>query len=111
MTSRQRVLAALNHRQPDRVPIDLGGNQTGIHKNAYQALVRHLRLDEEIEIMDAVQQLARPSEAVLQRLRIRGKVLVQQPGGMTLPTTGKAGFPGQVIPFKCKAADLHGTIA
>jgi uroporphyrinogen decarboxylase len=70
MTSRERVLAALNHRQPDRVPLDLGGNQTGIHKFAYQALVRHLGRDEEIEIMDAVQQLARPSEAVLERLRI-----------------------------------------
>ena len=70
MTSRERLLAALNHRQPDRVPIDLGGNQTGIHKFAYEALVRYLGLDEQIEIMDAVQQLARPSEAVLQRLRV-----------------------------------------
>ena len=70
MTSRERVLAALNHQQPDRVPIDLGGNQTGIHKFAYRALVEHLGLDEEIQIMDAVQQLARPSEEVLQRLRV-----------------------------------------
>ena len=70
MTSRQRLLAALAHQTPDRVPIDLGGNQTGIHKVAYQALVEHLGLDEEIEIVDAVQQLARPSEAVLQRLRV-----------------------------------------
>jgi len=31
MTSRERLLAALDHRRPDRVPIDLGGNQTGIH--------------------------------------------------------------------------------
>ncbi len=70
MTSRERVLAALSHKQPDRVPIDLGGNQTGIHKFAYQALIEHLGLDETIEIMDAVQQLARPSEAVLERLRV-----------------------------------------
>ncbi|HYW79494.1 MAG TPA: hypothetical protein VE890_07945, partial [Thermoguttaceae bacterium] len=70
MTSRQRLLAALDHRPPDRVPIDLGGNQTGIHKVAYEALIRHLGLDEQIEIMDAVQQLARPSEAVLERLRV-----------------------------------------
>lgn len=70
MNSRQRVLAALNHRQPDRVPIDLGGNQTGIHKFAYQSLIEHLGLKEEIEIMDAVQQLARPSEAVLERLHV-----------------------------------------
>mgnify|MGYP000676993235 CR=1 FL=1 len=59
MTSRDRVLAALDHREPDRVPIDLGGNQTGIHKAAYEGLIEHLGLVEEIEIMDAVQQLAR----------------------------------------------------
>lgn len=70
MTSRERVLAAISHRLPDRVPIDLGGNQTGIHRVAYQALIEHLGFDEEIEIMDAVQQLARPSEAVLKRLRV-----------------------------------------
>jgi uroporphyrinogen decarboxylase len=70
MNSRQRVLAALDHREPDRVPIDLGGNQTGIHKFAYQALIEHLGLKENIEIMDAVQQLAHPSEAVLERLHV-----------------------------------------
>ena len=75
MTSCQRVLAALNHRAPDRVPIDLGGNQTGIHKFAYQALIDHLGLDEQIEIMDAVQQLARPSEAVLERLRVDARYI------------------------------------
>ena len=70
MTSRERLLKALNHEQPDRIPIDLGGNQTGIHKFAYQALIDHLGLDEELEIMDAGQQLAKPSEAVLERLRV-----------------------------------------
>lgn len=70
MTSRERLSAALDHRNPDHVPIDLGGNQTGIHKAAYEALIEHLGLVEEIEIMDAVQQLARPSEAVLERLRV-----------------------------------------
>ena len=70
MTPRERVLAALHHQQPDRVPIDLGGNQTGIHKFAYRALIQHLQLNEDLTIMDAVQQLAQPSEAVLQRLHV-----------------------------------------
>ncbi len=70
MTSRERVLKALNHEEPDRVPIDLGGNQTGIHKFAYQALIEHLGIDDEIRIMDPVQQLAQPCEAVLERLRV-----------------------------------------
>ena len=70
MTPRERLLTALDHREPDRVPIDLGGNQTGIHKFAYQKLIDLLGLKEDIVIMDAVQQLAMPSEAVLERLGV-----------------------------------------
>ncbi len=70
MTPRERVNKALNHQIPDRVPIDLGGNQTGIHKKAYQALIRHLGIADEIQIMDAVQQLAKPCEEVLQRFHV-----------------------------------------
>ena len=70
LTPRDRVLTALEHREPDRVPMDLGGNQTGIHRLAYESLLQRLGWQEEIEIMDAVQQLARPSEAVLQRLKV-----------------------------------------
>ncbi len=38
MNSRERVLLALNHKEPDRVPFDLGGTMvTGIHHKAYVA--------------------------------------------------------------------------
>jgi len=70
MTSRERVLRALEHRAPDRVPIDLGGNQTGIHKFAYQELIQYLGIQDEVTIMDAVQQLARPCEEVLERFHV-----------------------------------------
>jgi uroporphyrinogen decarboxylase len=79
MISRERVLRALEHRVPDRVPVDLGGNQTGIHKNAYRALIGRLGFDEEIEIMDAVQQLARPSERVLERFRVDTRYVAAGP--------------------------------
>lgn len=65
MTSRERVLTALNHHQPDRVPIDLGGFQTGIHKKAYEELLEYLGLEEDIHMLDPVQQLAKPSEDIL----------------------------------------------
>ena len=39
MTSAERIRAALNHQEPDRVPFDLGATfNTGIHITAYQAL-------------------------------------------------------------------------
>ncbi|MHC4691128.1 MAG: uroporphyrinogen decarboxylase family protein [Planctomycetota bacterium] len=70
MTSRERVIKALNHQIPDRVPIDLGGFQTGIHQKAYAELLSHLSLTEDITILDPVQQLAKPSEEVLERLHV-----------------------------------------
>jgi uroporphyrinogen decarboxylase len=68
MSPRERVRAALRHEEPDRIPIDLGGFQTGIHKKAYEALIAHLGPSESIRDLDPIQQLAVPSEAVLQRL-------------------------------------------
>ena len=88
MEPRERLLTALAHRSPDRVPIDLGGNQTGIHKFAYQKLLGHLGLTEEIVIMDLVQQLAKPSEAVLERFRVDTRYVWAR---------GAAGFPGGVV--------------
>ncbi len=70
MTPRDRVRKTINHQVPDRVPIDLGGFQTGIHKLAYAALLEHLGLKDSIVTLDPVQQLAKPCEAVLQRLHV-----------------------------------------
>jgi uroporphyrinogen decarboxylase len=70
MTPRERVIRAVNHQVPDRVPIDLGGNQTGIHRKAYERLIAHLGIEDRVTIMDAVQQLAKPCEAVLERLHV-----------------------------------------
>ena len=90
MTSRQRVLRALNHQVPDRVPIDLGGFQTGIHRKAYEALLHHLGLTEDIVILDPVQQLAKPSEQVLQRFRVDTRYLCAKgPGRLRRPHRAK----------------------
>lgn len=67
MQPRERVLAALDHQEPDRVPIDLGScGPTAIHVRAYQRLLTVLGIEEEIEIWDTVGQLAKPSETVLE---------------------------------------------
>jgi uroporphyrinogen decarboxylase len=70
MTSRQRVIKALNHQIPDRIPIDLGGFQTGIHKKAYIELLDYLGINDELAIMDPVQQLAKPCEELLERFHV-----------------------------------------
>ena len=46
MNSRQRIEAALNHQQPDRVPLDLGGSPvTGMHVSSVYKLRQALQLD------------------------------------------------------------------
>ena len=70
LTSRERVLKAFNHEEPDRIPIDLGGFQTGIHRIAYEKLISHLGIEDEVTIMDPVQQLAKPCEELLERFHV-----------------------------------------
>jgi len=60
MEPRARVRAALEHREPDRVPRDMGAvRMTGIHVRAYAELRRALGLPErEVRVGDLSQQLA-----------------------------------------------------
>lgn len=46
MTSKERIRASIEHRQPDRLPIDFGSSFiTGIHCSVVEALRRHYGLD------------------------------------------------------------------
>jgi len=58
--SRARVRAALEGREPDRIPFDLGGSRmTGIHVRAYVGLRATLGLPPaEVRVADLTQQLA-----------------------------------------------------
>jgi uroporphyrinogen decarboxylase len=72
MTSRERVVAALNHREPGRVPIDLSGHRSsGIAAMAYGRLRDFLGLPRRpIRVYDPVQQLAIVDEDLLDRFRV-----------------------------------------
>jgi hypothetical protein len=68
MTSRERVWAAVNHRQPDRVPIDLGGMKaSGINALAYHALKQSLGIDTPTRILDPRFMIAVVEEQLLER--------------------------------------------
>lgn len=70
MTSRERILTALNHREPDRVPIDLGSyRSSGIAAIAYPKLRAALGLEPKpVYVYDPVQQLAIVHDDVLDRV-------------------------------------------
>lgn len=72
LTSRQRILDALNRVRSDRVPVDFGAHRSsGIMAIAYRKLRQHLGLPDRLpRVYDMIQQLAIIDEDVLQRFGI-----------------------------------------
>ena len=72
LTSRQRVLTALSHKEPDRVPIDFGGMaSTGIMAIAYARLKEYLGITAgEVRVFDMGQQLAEVEPEILTRFGV-----------------------------------------
>lgn len=70
ISHRDRVLMALEHRETDRVPVDLGGTQTGMLVEPYDALKTRLGLDTPTQVGNIVLGLAKIEEAVLKRFDI-----------------------------------------
>jgi uroporphyrinogen decarboxylase len=67
MNSRERVVTALNHQQPDRPPVDLSGHRSsGISAIAYIQLRKHLGLPAKPpRVYDLLQQLAIVDDDIL----------------------------------------------
>jgi len=78
LTPRERLLTALRHREPDRVPFDLGSTQvTGISSVAYRNLREYLGLPAcDVEPFDVIQQIAIPDDDLLERLRVDTRAVV-----------------------------------
>jgi len=72
MTSRERVLAALQHKEADKIPVDCGAERsTTIQAIAYNNLKKHLGINEgETKINDTVQQCIIPEQWFLDMFQI-----------------------------------------
>ena len=72
MKRRDRVMAALDHRETDRVPVDLGGHRSsGISAIAYPRLRAYLGLaPKPVRVYDIQQQLAVLDDDVLDRFGV-----------------------------------------
>lgn len=80
MTSRERILAAINFKEPDKVPVDWGMvTVSGIHHVAYRNLLKYLGKEEEIIISDPVQGLALPSDDILDMLGADSRTIWANP--------------------------------
>lgn len=72
MNSRERLECALNHKEPDCVPLDLGASPiTGINITAYNNLLKYLGEEEkDPALFDVIQQLVNPSRKFLERFKV-----------------------------------------
>ena len=77
MNSRERVEKTLNHQEPDKVPIDLGGLVTTIEAEAYEDLKRYLHLKTETMVM--IRAHVAPDEEVLKKFEIDTRYLWPYP--------------------------------
>lgn len=69
MTSKERVLRALEHKEPDRIPMDFGGTAvTGIHVNIVSALRHHYGLEKRLVKVHEPYQMLGLIEDDLQRV-------------------------------------------
>jgi uroporphyrinogen decarboxylase len=109
MTPRERVLAAIHHQEPDRVPIDLGATpSSGISTIAYHNLKQHLGLRAgHTRVYDVVQQLAQPEDDLLERFHVDvvdvGRMFNARDEDwydITLPTGQEVQFPAWFKPVE-----------
>ena len=76
-TSRDRVLCALNHEEPDRVPIFFGtSGVTTMLASAYDRLKAHLGIDRPTRVFWRALQYALLDEDVMQRFHSDGRPLI-----------------------------------
>ncbi|MCL4534631.1 MAG: uroporphyrinogen decarboxylase family protein [Bacteroidetes bacterium] len=81
MTHRQRVMTALAHEEPDRVPIDLGGTRvSSFHVAAHQKMKAHFGIEGEEVIIHRIMQTAQVDERILVALDIDTRCVIL--GGM-----------------------------
>ena len=87
-TSLERVKTALRHKEPDRVPLDIGGAMVaGININSLRNLMAYWNMDEEVHLWDRVTQLARTPESLMARMGI--DVINIGPGAPSTPGMSK----------------------
>jgi len=68
MLHRERVLAALNHQQADRIPTALGGGPYGLVDDLYLRLVKHLGLGKPVPPFRSGHSISYMDDCLLERL-------------------------------------------
>lgn len=67
----RRISRALHHKEPDKIPFDLGGSLVcGINVIALRRLKKFLGLNSETKVLDKITQIGEISEDIIKQLKI-----------------------------------------
>ena len=76
MNSRERVRNALNHQEPDRIPIDLGSTWvTTVNSKVHQKLLQNFNINESDQILSLMTQTSIVNEEILKNFDIDFRAL------------------------------------
>jgi len=115
LTSRDLVLTSIAHKEPNRVPVDIGSTpSSGISAVAYKNLMDYMGIDGHTRIYDVVQQLAQPEDWFIERFKIDildiGRSFNTSDEDwyeITMPNGKKGEYPRWFKPIKQKDGDWY----
>ncbi len=114
MNSRERLLAALNHREPDRVPLDLGGTPTStISVSALDNLKAKLGVESPTRLMSPIFLTAYPDDPLMKRFGIDVKMVTANPPAnfkLQVSPGGKLVDEWGIVYQKHEEAQTHFTV-
>jgi uroporphyrinogen decarboxylase len=115
-TSRDYVLQSIEHKQPAKLPLDLGGTpSSGISAMGYNKLKRALGINDRAnKVYDVVQQVAQPELNVLDALKVDvlclGRTFNDKPEDwydVTLSDGTSAQYPAWFKPVPCAGGGFN----
>ena len=86
MLPRERVVCALNHREPDRVPVSLGGSAHKIADSRYELLKGHFGITGEGAKRLTGAYLSYADNRILDALETDIRYVHLRPPGLSVPT-------------------------
>jgi uroporphyrinogen decarboxylase len=111
MNSRDRLLLALNHKEADRVPVDLGGTSTSaISLTALRNLNAHLGFRSEVRAMPPLSMTAYPGEDLIKRFSLDVRSIAGKPPAGFKPEAmsgGKVRDEWGIVYRKHEIAETH----
>lgn len=111
MTHRQRLLAALHHQEPDRIPLDFGtGGNTSPVPEVYEALTALYGIEYHLKLVPHMMRLAVVDERILQALDIDTRPIYMNPVQEAIRTCNEPGYFYDEWGVKWKEFDANGVI-